>query len=161
MHELHVGNGRAGAVRHGHAVAGGNFRVGGVPVNLTQPACRQQRCAGEELFHHALANVQHVRAETVNPFGPALLFGAQVVLGDQIHGHVVFVHVDVGVLSDGCNQRPFHLPAGQILRVHDSVPRVTSLAPQFEKNALPLLSLGEAYAPVLELVHANRPLANH
>ena len=43
LDELHVGHGRAGAIGHGHAVARGNVRVGGVKINFAAAARGQER----------------------------------------------------------------------------------------------------------------------
>ena len=43
LDELHVGDRRAGALGHGHAVAGGDVRIGGVEIDLAAAAGGQQR----------------------------------------------------------------------------------------------------------------------
>ncbi len=50
LDELHVGDRRARAVGHGHAVAGGDVRVGGVKINFAAAAGGEQDGAGGEGF---------------------------------------------------------------------------------------------------------------
>ena len=90
LHEFHVGNRRAGAKRHRHAVAGGDVGIGRVEINLAATARRQQRHRRGEGPDAARLFVKNVRAE-------AAVFAdvAELLAGDQINGDMVFENLDV------------------------------------------------------------------
>ena len=110
LDEFHVGHADPGPVADGHPVAGGDVGVAGVEIDLAGAAGGQQDDGGDEGV-----DLTGVLIENVNT--DAGFFGIgddgapadQLVPGDQIHGDVVFVNGDVGLLQDwppGCSSPP-------------------------------------------------------
>ncbi len=54
LHELEIGESRSDSGRRGESVAGHDRRVGGVPVDLADPAGRQYDCRRIESDHPAV-----------------------------------------------------------------------------------------------------------
>src|SRR5690349_10277919 len=63
LHEFHVGKCRAGVVRDGHAVSGGNIGIGGLAVNLPEAARGQQHGFGAEFVKRAIEFVDEAQTD--------------------------------------------------------------------------------------------------
>ncbi len=130
LEELHVGDGRSGPPRHGHAVAGPDVRAGGVEVDLAGAAGGQHRDprrdggdgpagAGEDVgAHRAVGAAQ-----------------PQLAAGDEIDRHGVLDDADAPGVAGG-QQGPLHLAAGGVLGVGDAAARVAPLAGEVEAGAV-------------------------
>jgi tetratricopeptide (TPR) repeat protein len=146
LHELHVGETRAGAVRDREAVAGGDLRVGRVAVDLPAAARREHRRVRHDLHRapgDARAHAGHLRA-------------VAVVDEQQVEHARRLVHRDVAALADLLHERARHLRARLVaLRVHDALAGMRRFLPQLE------VAVGvevEARPRGLQLPHARRSL---
>ena len=63
LDELHVGDDRAGAPGHRHAVAGRDRGVGRVEINLAAAAGGEDETIGANRFHLAGFFIEHINAE--------------------------------------------------------------------------------------------------
>ena len=156
LHELHVGHGRAGAVRHGDPVAGGNVRVAGVEVDLAGPSRGKERDAGGEGLHRAALDVQHVRAQAAVFVE---LFLQHLRLGDEVDGDMVFVDGDVVVRQGRLDQGALDLAAGDVLGVQDAPLAVPPLAGEVVRLAARVL--GELDPPLDQVGDHLGAVLNH
>ncbi len=155
LHEFHVGDGRAGAVGHGDAVAGGDVGIAGVEVDLAGTAGRQhgdRRPKGVDLAGLA---VEHIDAEAAVGLDAA---PGDLGFGDQIDGDMVFVDGDVRVGLDGLHQGPFDLLAGLVLGVVDAALAVAAFPGQVVGL---VLFAGEVDAPVDQVFDGRRAVFDH
>lgn len=86
LDEFHVGDLCSGPVAHGNTVSGCYVGVGGVGIDVAEPAGCQHGDTGEDGFWFSLQGVEHVGAVT----GDVVGFDAEMVLGQQFNGVVVF-----------------------------------------------------------------------
>src|SRR5258708_23702692 len=112
LNKFHVRNGRPGAVSHGHAVSGGNVRVGSVQIYFATTSGGQQCDGSGESIHLARGLVQHI-----DPEAAVAAYVAEFLAGDQINCEVVLEYLDVRLRADGCQQRPLDFAARHILCV--------------------------------------------
>jgi hypothetical protein len=80
-----------------------------------------------------------------------------VARDDQINGHVVWMHFNIGMIEH-CVQEPcLDLASGVVARVHDTVARVPAFEPECQRSVIG----GECDPELDELADARRPLAHH
>ena len=139
LHELEVADRGAGAIGHGHAVAGGDLGVGGARVDLACPA------GGEDGDHRqvqrvlAVGQVERQRAD------------AAAVDGEQVDDELVFVELHAAAQPGRLGQRARDLAAGGVAAgVQHAAHRVRALAAEHDLAVLPV----EAGADLHELAHA-------
>ena len=116
LHELEIGHRRAGAVRHGHAVAGRHGRIGRVAEDMTGAAGREQ--------HHLRSDdarapvlVQDLRADAA----------ADLAVNDQADRARVIRRSHVGQRRRAPPQHAADLPAGRIVGVQHAPRAVRAL----------------------------------
>ncbi len=127
LHEFHVGDRGAGAVGHGDAVAGGDVRIAGIQIDFPGASRGQNGKAGAESDDLLGAGNEDVGAQADIGRHPPV---ADLRLGDEIDGAVVFVDTDIRVALDRFDQRPFDLLAGDVLGVEDAPGAVSPFAGQ-------------------------------
>src|SRR5437764_116027 len=85
LHKFHIGEGRAGAVSHGHAVTAGDIGVGGIQIDFAGSSGSQKGSApsqkGQDL---AASNIQHIGADTVVRRWVSKFFCCNEINGDVI-----------------------------------------------------------------------------
>jgi hypothetical protein len=148
--ELHVPDLGARAVRHGHAVAGRDVRVGRVEVDLPCAAGREDRGPREHGAHRRTGPlVEHVRAD-------ADVRAAEAREHDQIDRHVVLDEADVRVSLHLRQQRALDLRARGVRGVHDAPRGVAAFPSEGDARLVAV----EARAPGHQRAHAVGPLAH-
>ena len=127
LDEFHVRHGRAGAISHGHAVAGGDVGIGGVQINLPATAGGQQDRPGDKGLHLAGGLVQNINSEAaIRSRLPELL------AGDEVDGKMVLEDFDVGLRGDRSEEGAFDLATGDVLGVEDAPFRMTAFAAEVQ-----------------------------
>ena len=150
LHKLHILDAAACAVHHSHAVAGGGDGVGGGFIDVAQSAGGQNGGLGKVGVDGLGVAVEDVGTIALYVGG---VFGhthAEVVLGDEVDGVLVFLEGDVGVVVHGVEQAAFYLGTGVVLMVEDAELRVSALAVQVVVRAV----LVELHAPLYQLFHS-------
>ena len=135
LHELQIFQHTACTMYHGYAVASRDdgCRRGG--VYIAHAAGGQQGHLGQIGVYLVGLAVQGVGSEAVN-VGCVFRYPlAQVVLGDDIDGELVFLELDVGVVVDGLQQSALYLGTSVVFVVQDTELGVPSLAVQVETAA--------------------------
>ena len=61
LHEFHVGEGRSGAVRHGHSVTGSDVGVAGVEIDFPRPSGGEHGNRREKLLNPVASAVEDIR----------------------------------------------------------------------------------------------------
>ena len=154
LDELQVGHPGPGPVGHGHAVTGGDVRVGGVQVDLAAPAGAQHGHPGQAGLHLAGDAVEHVRPQAAVPLLP--LTATRLGFDEQVDGQVVLQHLDVRMLGDLRQQGPLDLLAGEVGGVRYPAGGVAALHAEIELLAvLPLL---KAHPELDQFTDPGRPL---
>ena len=152
LDELHVGDRRACAVGHYHAVTGGDVRVGGVEVNLAAAAGGEDDRPCRVGLDCIGLIVQHVHADAA--IGVAL---AKLAGSDQVDREVVFKNVNVFIRSYGLEQGALDLAAGDVLGVQDAPLGVASLAAEIKfAFAIAIFALGKFHSEFDQLHDALR-----
>ena len=124
LDEFHVSHAASGAPAHRDAVAGGSVRVGGVEINFTRAAGRQDgvvRGDGVDFIAQAVERVSAMAAVV-----PVTDF----VAGDQVDGDVVFQQGDIGVCPRLGGEGFLHRHAGGISGVDDAPVAVSAFLRQ-------------------------------
>src|SRR5271166_2149416 len=135
LYKLHVADLGAGAMRHGHAVAGGDRRIGGVAVHLAEPPGSQQHGTGAD-FVRLPRFIEYANA------------GHAAVTQHQFGGELELVEADVLLRRSFQVQRAPDLAAGRIsMSVQHSATAVRSLAGESDLGARAI----EFRAPLDEL----------
>ena len=122
LDEFHVGDGHAGAPSHGHAVAGGDFRVGGVLVNAPTAAGGEDDSIGAESF-----DVSGILIERVESEAPVFLSVAEFAGGDEVDGVIAFEENDVFFGAGGGEQMSGNFQTGLVALVQDASAGVSPL----------------------------------
>src|SRR5690348_8712732 len=144
LHELHVGEPYAGAVRDGKAITGGDHGVRGVTEELSASAGGEHGRIGND-FDGA---PRDARAHTA----------ADAAIDDQIEHARALEHLHATRVADAGDERACDLRTRAItVRVYDAAPRMRSLTAELE--VAPRLEV-EACAGGLQLAHARRSLGN-
>lgn len=158
LDELHIPDAALGPVDHGDAVASGDDRVGGLAVDLSGTTGSQDGGPGQEGLDATCLLIQCIGPVTGDARGDPGDVVAQMVLGDQINGEVMFEDGDVGVATGLFQQGALDLPSGEVLVVEDAILGVASLPAQ----VIPLLSvLIEPGAPFDDLAHPVGAFIHH
>ena len=145
LHKLHVGYCSLGTIHHGNAVACRDDGIGGCLIDSTAATCTHHRDLRQVGVHLLGIRVQHIGAIAVDIGGTTCHLSAKMVLGDDLHGKVVLLDIDVRTSAYGCHQAPLDLSSGIVGMVQDTELRVSSLAVQVE---VALLVLIEVHPPV-------------
>ena len=127
LHELQVGDLRAGPQRERHPVAGRDRRVGGAGVHLAEAAGREHDGPGQHGADAVLAALaEHVQRDAG---------GAAVRVGAAGRGRGRARRAGcAGTAADRGDERALHLRAGRVAAgVHDPVAGVAALAGQRER----------------------------
>ena len=115
LDELHVGDARASSPGHRQPVSRGNGRICRVEINFTAAAGGQHNAIAAQSEDLAACLVEHVNAK-----GTVLAGETEFAQRDQIHRHVMFQHVDPGMLFKGSHQCALDFLSGDISRVKDA-----------------------------------------
>ena len=135
LHELQVSQHAAGAVNHGHTVAGGDDGSGGGGIDVAHAACGQEGDLGEvgiDLIGAAVEGVNAIAFDAGCVFGDPL---PKMVLGDEVDGELVFFQLDIGVVVDCLQESAFDFGTGIILVVQDAELGVSALTVEVEAVA--------------------------
>ena len=158
LHELQVSQHAAGAVNHGHAVAGGDDGSGGGGIDIAHAAGGQEGDLGEvgiDLIGAAVEGVNAIAFDAGCVFGDPL---PKMVLGDEVDGELVFFQLDIGVVVDCLQESAFDFGTGIILVVQDAELGVSALTVQVEGAVVFLV---EVHAPLHELLYLLGCHAHH
>jgi len=120
LYEFHVGHCSLGAIDHGDAVAGGDDGIRGGQVDGSATTCTHDgdlRQVGVDLLGDG---VEYVGPIALNIRRATSDADAQVMLGDDFDGEVVFLHLDVGTGSYGLHQSALNLGTGIVGMVQDA-----------------------------------------
>ena len=104
LHELHVGDARARAIRHSHAITARDVGIAGVKINLARASTGQQRDLCGKDVNLVCCVAKRITAETAICSAHPDLFR-----GDQIDGQYVFKYRDVPLGRNRCEQGTFNL----------------------------------------------------
>jgi hypothetical protein len=147
LHELHVGEPRAGAPGDRVAVAGGHLRVRGVAVHLAAAAGGEHGRVGGDL--DGAAGHARPRAGAAAP--------RPLAVDHEVEHARLLEHADARARLHALDERPRHLGARLVAaRVDDAARRVRGLAPELEVAAV--LGAVERGPGGVELAHAVGPL---
>ncbi len=122
LDEFHVGDGYAGTPSHGHAVAGGDFRVGGVLVDAAAASGGEDDAIGAESF-----DVSGVLIERVESEAPVFLGVAEFAGGDEVDGVIAFEENNVFFGAGGGEQVSGNFQTGLVALVQDASAGVAAL----------------------------------
>ena len=158
LYELHVGHRSLGAIHHGDAVARSDDGVRGCQVHGSATSRAHHGDLREIGVHLLCFRVQHVGPVAVDIGRAACDACSQVVLGDDFHGEVVLLHVDVGIVAHGLHQSALYLGTRIIGMVKDTEFRVSALTMKVERTVLLTV---EVHAPVDEFLNLGRRIPYH
>ena len=82
----------------------------------------------------------------------------QMVLRDDLHGKVIFLHLDIGIVTHSLHQSTLYLGSRIVGMVQDTELRVPALPVQVEGAVILLV---EIHAPVHEFLNLFGSLRNH
>ena len=112
LYEFHVGHRSLGAIDHGYAVARGDNGIRGGEIDGSAAACTH-----DSDFRQVGVDLLGDRVEYVGPIAldvrrAACDADAQVMLGDDFDGKMVFLDLDVGTGFHGLHQSALNLSTG-------------------------------------------------
>ena len=158
LHELHVLHLALGTVHHGYAVARGYFGVCCRGIHGTCAACCHHGNLGQIGVHLVGFGVQYVCTEAFHVWSAPCHTNAHVVLGDDLHGKVVFQYRYVLVLAHGLHQASLYLKTCVVGMMQYSEFRVASLSVQVK---LPVFLLVEVHTPSYQVPYSGRSSLHH
>ena len=145
LHELQIADGRAGAIRHGDTIAGGDQRVGGAAVHLAGAAGGEDRHHGHVEREAAVVQVEGEGAD------------AAPAHGEEVDDELVLVQLDPTSQPGGFGQGARDLAAGGVAAgVQDPRHGVRALTPEYDLT----VHLVEARTDLHELAYAVGPLVD-
>lgn len=147
LYELHVLHRTLGAVDHGDAVAGGHKGICGGLVDGTHASGGHHgdlRQKGVDLT----AGGKHIGPVAGDVGSAAGDYLAQMVLGDDLYGEMVFVYVDGGIGLNRLDEAFLDLEAGVVGMMEDAELRVSPLAVEVEGAVILAV---EVHAPLYQL----------
>ena len=157
LYEFHVCHGTLGTINHGDAVACGNDGVGGGHIYCSAAAGTHHGAFGEIGVNFFL-RIQHIGSIALDVGRAAGDTNAQVVLGDDFHGEVVLLDLDVGARPDGLHQSALYLCSGVVGMVQDAELGVSALTVQVEGT---IVLAVEVDAPLHQLLYLFGSHAHH
>jgi hypothetical protein len=131
LHELHVGQRCARAVRHRHPVARGDVGIACVQVHLPGAAGGQERDVSEKTLNLAALLVEHVGSQRA-----ILAAEAGAVHGHQIHRAVGLEQRDLGVSAHAPQQHAFDFAPSGVAVMQNTPVAVAALAAEVEAGAV-------------------------
>ena len=158
LHKLHVLHSAFGAIDHGLAVAGGNDGVGGSLIDGSAAACAHDgdfRQIGIDFF---VLGIEHVGSVAVDVGRASGYASAEVVLRDNLHREMVFLHSDVGAGAYGSHQPALYLGSRVVGMVQDAELRVSAFAMQVE---VAIILAVEVHAPLNQFANLLGRVAHH
>ena len=132
LHELHVGNGAFGTVNHRDAVASGDDRIGSGLIDRPYSTSTHHGDLSQIGVHLLRLRVQHVCTIALDVGRSSRHLHAEVVLGNDLDGKMVFTDVDVGMVFDGFHESTLNLSTGVIGMVEDTELRMAAFAVEVE-----------------------------
>ena len=133
-------------------------RIGRVAVHRLATARGHDGDFREEGVDLARLLVEHIRPETFDAGRVARHDDAQVVLGDDFDGEMVFEYRDVGVLFHRIDEAGLYLGPGIVFVVQDTELGVAALPMEVKLTVLFLVKL---HAPLDELPDLTGSFAHH
>ena len=158
LHELHVLHLALGTVHHGYAVASGYLGVGGRGIYGTRTAGCHHGNLGQIGVHLVGFGVQYVCSEAFHIGCAPCHTHAYVVLGDDLHGKVVFQYRYVLVLAHGLHQSALYFKACIVGMMQDTEFRVSALSVQVK---LSVFLLVEVHTPLYQVLDSSRSSLHH
>ena len=165
LNKFQIGNGGAGTVAHGDAVAGGNIGIAGVKIDFSGAAGCQKGDLGFKSMDLAGETVQNIGAATKSFMG----CGHQSAFhsrgaGNQINGNMIFDDADAFVFPDMRNQNFFQFQSRHILGMNNPFLRMPPFTAQIkiQRSLISLLFLQIKPDPqVDEFANPIRPGFDH
>ena len=158
LHELHVLHRALGTIYHCFAIARGNHGVGGGVVNSTASAGTHQRHLAEIGVHLLCAGVQHIGTKTFDVGGAPCHLHTQMMLGDDFHGKVVFLDLNVRCVAHRLHQATLYLCTRVVGMVQNSELRVSTLTVQVK---VAILLPVKVHSPLHQFGYLLRSVAHH
>ena len=101
LHEFHVGYCSLGTIHHGDTVASGNNGIRGGEINGTTPTRTHHRDFRKISIHLLRLRIEHICTIALNVGRATGDTYTQMMLGDDLHGEMVLLDVDIGIVPDG------------------------------------------------------------
>ena len=158
LHKLHVFDEPFGTIDHRDAVARRHIRVGGSGIDSACAACSHKGDATEIGVDLARLGVEDIRAIALDVGCATGDAHAEVVLGDDLYGEVIFEDINIGVVANRSHESTLDLCACVVGMVEDPELGVTAFAVKVKRAVLFLV---EVHAPVDEFLDLLRRLAHH
>jgi len=125
LDKLHVADRQAGAPGHGRAIASGDIGVGGVGIDLPEPAGGEHGAGGVDREDFLRRLVEKIGADTTVFAGMSDPAG-----GDEVDGHQVFTEGDIGGFAGVFDENLHYFLAGDVARMQYAAVRVAALLPE-------------------------------
>ena len=124
----------------------------------SQPPVAMTVTLGKEGIYLARLLIEHIGTVTLDAGGVSRNDDAQVVLGNDFDGEMVFEYRDVGVLLHRIDEAGLYLGTGVVFVMQDTELGVAALP---MKVKLAVLLLVELHAPLDELLYLSGGFAHH
>ena len=105
LDKLHVLDSTLGTIDHGDTITSSYQRIGRGAVNRTNATRCHQGHARQEGIHLASLLIEDIGTIALDARSAACHDFTQVVLGENLHGKVVFIHVDARIGLDRLDER--------------------------------------------------------
>ena len=151
LNEFHVGDGSACAPGHGHSVASGGIRVGGIEVDFSATAGSQHDTVGAKDTDLAGFLFEGIDAQHA-----VIGYTAQFAGGDEFNGNVIREDGEAGSVASGFQKRGSDLMTGGVLGVEDAALGV----PTFPSEGVSVTLAVEGGAPGHQFLDGLRAFAN-
>ena len=142
LHEFQISQLRPGAISHGQSIAGGHIRIAGINIDFAASTGAEQNHVGQESVRFLGVIIQHIDTPAGSLLEQCHRSGADgAMLGDEIHGEMVFKDGDIRILFSSGDQGLFQGATGHVLSMHDAVAAVSSFSTQIKRSvfgALPV-----------------------
>ena len=157
LHKLHVFDHTLSAIDHRNTVARSHIRVSSSGINSACAACSHKGNAAEVGVDLARLGIEDIGSIALNVGCAASDTHAEVVLGDDLNGKVIFKHIDIGVVAYRSHESTLDLCAGIVSVVEDTELGVSTFTVEVESAVGLLIKVN---APVDEFLDLLRRLAH-
>ena len=149
LYKLHILDQTFGTIDHRDAVACSHIRVSSRGIDSACAACSHEGDAAEVSVDFARLWIEDIRTIALNIRCAASDTNAQMVLGDDLYGKVIFEYIDIGVGTHRFHKSALNLCTRIISVVEDTEFGVSAFTMEVEGAVIFLV---EVHTPIDELL---------
>ena len=158
LYELHVLNSTLGTVHHGNTIACGYKGIGSCGIYSSHTSGRHQCDSRQKFVDATRIGIQHIGAIASDTWSAPRHYLSEMVLRDYLYSKMIFVNIDIWILTYTLDKTLLNLKAGIVGMVQYPEFRMPAFTMQIK------ITVGiavEVHSPFQKLTYLLRGFGNH